>query len=96
MYVRSAPDKLNTLDELLKTAERKAWDSESTDAIIAFSHRLAGSGGSYGFAQLGDAARALEGLLKEGMKLPADADNLQQCLANLEKELRSLAATPVD
>ena len=96
MYVRSAPDKLSTLAALRNAAEQKTWDEESTDALIAFSHRLAGSGGSYGFTRLGDAARALEGFLKEGITLPGDAGNLQQYLANLELELRSLAATPLD
>jgi HPt (histidine-containing phosphotransfer) domain-containing protein len=91
-YIRSATEKLRTLDELWETARTSEFTPGSLKPLKDFCHRLAGSGGSYGFPALGDAARALElAILNE-----QDATALESACKTFRGKLVELSETPTD
>ena len=91
-YIRSAPEKMRTLDELWETARSAGFTAESLKPLKDFCHRLAGSGGSYGFSALGDAARALElAILNQ-----QDATALESACKTFRGKLVELSETPTD
>jgi HPt (histidine-containing phosphotransfer) domain-containing protein len=58
-YARSFPSKLAALAEAWRAFDGGA-DEASARALHVLVHRLAGSAGSYGFAELGTRARAVD------------------------------------
>lgn len=96
LYIRSAADKLNTLESLWTSAEAAYWRPEAVTPLREFAHRLAGSGGSYGFRKLGDTARELELNLTdlgESTVAPADARKIYE---TLREELKTLTDEAID
>jgi HPt (histidine-containing phosphotransfer) domain-containing protein len=57
-YLQSATGKLHTLRTLWAATDSS--QQADKDALIHFAHKLAGSGGSYGFFDLSEAAREFE------------------------------------
>jgi len=91
IYIRSAHDKLATLDELWQQAIAGGLSPDAVAPLREFSHRLAGSGGSYGFPTLGDAAHDLEMLLGSAESLTAVEAMLHRLHDRLKSELEALA-----
>jgi HPt (histidine-containing phosphotransfer) domain-containing protein len=90
-YIRSAQDKLATLDKLWQQATAGNLSPEALAPLREFSHRLAGSGGSYGFPALGDAAHELEMLLANAEPASPGERMLRRLRDRLKTELEALA-----
>ena len=95
-YVQSAPSKLTALNELWKEAQSNGWNPQTREALVELTHRLAGSGGSYGYPDLSVAARRLELMLKELQSAPADTTQLEEACQGLASVLDAVAQSPVD
>jgi chemotaxis protein histidine kinase CheA len=54
------PDKIRELNDAWEQLNKTAWDPAAFQTMIRLVHRLAGSGGSYGFVTISEAARRLE------------------------------------
>lgn len=90
LYICSAAEKLAMLQRLWAAAEAGYWQPHAVAPLREFAHRLAGSGGSYGFKALGDKARALElGLSTAGVQSAAPAPARKSYEA-LREELETL------
>lgn len=63
-YAAQLPEKLALIEQTLKHLPRTGWDEEGFASLHRQVHSLAGSGKTFGFSKLGDAARALEQYLK--------------------------------
>ncbi len=59
-YRRSLPQRLAQIASLWRQVLNGEAPAEALASLERCAHRLAGSGGSFGFAALGDAARVLE------------------------------------
>ena len=66
------------------------------EGLVELTHRIAGSGGSYGYPDLSAAARTLELMLKELDGPPADGAALEQAYRDLVAALEAVAQAPVD
>ena len=91
-YIRSGEEKLRTLERLWHEAQDRGADQTTLAPLKEFSHRLAGSGGSYGFFDLGDAARSLE----LAITAAANADATESAYRLLHERLAELAAMPTE
>lgn len=92
LYIQSAAQKLDMLERLWAAAEAGYWQPDTVAPLREFAHRLAGSGGSYGFKALGDTARALElGLSSPGPHSAAPAP-ARESYKSLRAELETLTA----
>ena len=90
-YLQTASTKLESLDQLWEQAMAAGWDGPSVEQLIALAHRIAGSGGSYGFPELSTAARHLELMLKD-LESPADKlTELQAARKMLQDQLSVLS-----
>lgn len=96
LYIRSAPEKLDNLERLWAAAETGYWQPAAITPLRDFAHRLAGSGGSYGFTDLGDIARALELSIPAGGGSTIDTVKVKGNYEGLRKALRELAETATD
>jgi len=65
-YVRSLDDYLNELCLHASSPDNKAARSARQAALARIAHKLAGTGGTYGFPAITEAARDLERMLKTG------------------------------
>jgi len=90
LYIRSATEKLAMLEELWQQAVAGHLGEEAVAPLKQFSHRLAGSGGSYGFPAMGDAARELELLLADAGRLAASEAEAVRLYERLKSELSAL------
>jgi len=59
-YRRNLPGKIRDLNEAWAQLEMNSWDPQPFQLLIRLAHRLAGSGGSYGFEAVSEAAHRLE------------------------------------
>lgn len=64
-YSRSLPDKIAAIEELWEQYRLSPGDRGLLERIHDCCHRLAGSGGSFGFAALSERAREMEMLVLE-------------------------------
>jgi len=64
-YIRSANQKIVTLNKLWDNAVRNNWAPQSVRALQALVFGIKGSGGSYGYPALSDAADRFHQLLKD-------------------------------
>jgi HPt (histidine-containing phosphotransfer) domain-containing protein len=62
-YKQSLPAKKNELEAAWAVCMESEWTEESVAALKSLAHKLGGSAGLYGFSELGEAARALDGAL---------------------------------
>lgn len=95
-YIQSAPSKLSDLGALWNEARASGWSPQARDGLVELTHRIAGSGGSYGYPDLSAAARTLELMLKELDGQPADGAALEQAYRDLVAALEAVAQAPVD
>ncbi len=80
-YVTELPERLGELRT--DAAAFAAGDPEAAPSLRTRFHRLAGSGGSYGFPEISALAREMEYWIAAG-PAPADIGRLHQALARLE------------
>ena len=63
-YAAQLPDKLQQIDQLWTGLPRASWDAAGFDTLHRMVHSLTGSGKTFGFPMLSDAARTLEDYLR--------------------------------
>lgn len=64
-YAAKLPEKLGQIEQAWEQLPKDRWDEESFQNLHRMVHSLTGSGKTFGFALLSDAARKLEAYLKE-------------------------------
>lgn len=62
-YLHSLPRKKSDLQTAWDEAQRQSWSVRTAGHFKTLVHRLAGSAGSYGYDELGRAAKCLDHLL---------------------------------
>lgn len=63
-YLRDLTERQQVFGDLLKKLDKGSLDQTSHDMLLDISHKLYGTGATYGFPQISDAARDLENLLR--------------------------------
>jgi diguanylate cyclase (GGDEF)-like protein len=82
-YLREAPERLADLRKDL--ASFRSGEPDALDSLRSRFHRLAGSGGSYGFPKVTEVARAMEQrILGELPLTPQDADQIERAILDLK------------
>jgi len=91
-YVASLPEKVEKLTVQRERLPALPWSRESLAELRTEAHRLAGSGGAYGFPSITDAARALQGAIDAYASDPASADagRIDSRLAALKQVLSDI------
>ena len=87
-YFRNLPGKVSEITLAWQALRENVWNPEQFQTCTRLAHSLAGSGATYGFTTVSQAARALEHFLKS---LPDDSpppDDAQQEIENLIERLR--------
>ncbi len=87
-YLESLPGRMAGLESAWETAQATGSGPEALAALHQQVHRLAGSAAMYGFAAIGQAARAVEARLGPppgdgAAPRPADAEDISWLLAGL-------------
>lgn len=59
-YRQSLPERFQELSRVWRELDASKWDASAFHTFVRLTHRLAGSGGSYGFAPVSEAAHRLE------------------------------------
>ena len=81
-YLRDAPERLAELRKDL--AAFRAGEQDALDSLRQRFHRLAGSGGSYGFPRVTEVARAMEERILTGPRPTVeDADQVEQAIHDI-------------
>jgi chemotaxis protein histidine kinase CheA len=95
-YARSLPEKIARIESAFRTFFASPWEEGACGATYRLIHSLAGSSGTYGFADLCQVARSAESVLKEsleGRRLPSpDRQHEALDLVDRLKNLASAAA----
>jgi len=86
-YAAKLPDKIDQIDQMWRQLQAE-WNEEGLQTLHRTVHSLAGSGKTFGFAEISVAAHDLEGILKGIMKLKTPASE-QQC-AQVQKKIEEL------
>jgi len=85
-YLREAPARLAELHKDL--AAFRAGEADALESLRVRFHRLAGSGGSYGFPRVTEVARAMEQrILADPAPTPQEADLFEQAIRDLKAAL---------
>ncbi len=86
-YAAKLPDKIDQIDQMWRQLQAE-WNEEGLQTLHRTVHSLAGSGRTFGFAEISVMAHDLEGVLKGIMKLKTPASE-QQC-AQVQKKVGEL------
>lgn len=86
-YAAKLPDKIDQIDQMWGQLQVE-WNEEDLQTLHRTVHSLAGSGKTFGFAEISVVAHDLEGILKGIMKLKTLASE-QQC-AQVQKKIEEL------
>jgi HPt (histidine-containing phosphotransfer) domain-containing protein len=62
------PERLQEIEEAWRRVRETAWGTEEVKVFHRLAHSLAGAGGTFGFAAVTDASRALERRLKPALQ----------------------------
>jgi HPt (histidine-containing phosphotransfer) domain-containing protein len=94
-YAKQLPEKVQRIETLCEAFFTQAWEQERCATACRSAHSLAGSSGTYGFGELGKAAKTLELLIKaslerKGPPTPAELEQARMALATL-KEMAAAA-----
>ncbi|MFC1603280.1 diguanylate cyclase [Pseudomonadota bacterium] len=83
-YTESLPEKIAGINEQQKILNKK-WDWDAAATLHRMTHSLAGSGGSFGYTQLGAQAREIEIELKVAISAKSipEADKWDELVAKL-------------
>lgn len=66
-YAKQLPEKVQRIEAACEAFFTQGWDEERCTTACRAAHSLAGSSGTYGFGDLGRAAKALELLIKASL-----------------------------
>jgi diguanylate cyclase (GGDEF)-like protein len=86
-YAAKLPDKIDQIDQMWRRLQAE-WNEEGLQTLHRTVHSLAGSGKTFGFAEISVVAHDLEGILKGIMKLKTPASQ-QQC-TQVQKKIEEL------
>ena len=64
-YAAQLPDKIGAIESCWRALQEGHWDQTAHAQLHQLTHSLAGSGGTFGYTQLSQQARAIEELLKD-------------------------------
>lgn len=81
-YAQNLPEKLAQIATRVESLS-SAWDDELGDEAARFAHNLAGTGQTFGFPTVGQAARRLEDELMSSKEEQAPGASLKSALADL-------------
>jgi diguanylate cyclase (GGDEF)-like protein len=95
VYAQELPGRIEELEALWKRMEARRRDHHTLQALTQRAHQLAGSGATFGFTALSDAARALERRLRS-LEIEELSDLAREQIASMLKTLRHAAARPAD
>jgi len=98
VYARELPTKLAGIAEALRQARAFPEDAKVRGRAKSAAHKLRGSAGSHGFAEVGQAAGRIEEaliLVDRGDRSPADA-SLWEALDRAVEEAAAASGAPVD
>lgn len=77
-YAAELPQKMRLIEVAWGHLEHGEWDEDGFQSLHRMVHSLTGSGRTFGFAMLSDAARALENMLAEIMQAKTMPDQEQR------------------
>lgn len=93
-YLKDAPLRVSELWALLERVER--GENRALDELRKALHKLAGSGGSYGFPDISDTSRAgeqeVQRLLASGTVCTSDVDALRALIQEVERAFATASA----
>jgi diguanylate cyclase (GGDEF)-like protein len=89
-YLHNLPNKIADVTNTWQTLRDNAWDPAQFQTLTRLAHSLAGSGATYGFHAVSQAARALEQYCKS---VPSDTSPLREAQAEIERLLARLQQT---
>ena len=98
-FVTMLPTHINDINQHWKSLRYVAWDHERVLELQTLVHRLAGSGGTFGFPDISQAAVAVDVALTQALmydkeQIPPEAIvNLELLVTNLQRVLSEVAAT---
>ena len=88
-YATQLPEKLQQIEQAWAELPPTGWDENGFESLHRMVHSLAGSGKTFGFSLLGDAARALEQYLKPLVQEKKElSDSQRNRIQELMRELR--------
>ncbi|RFC31785.1 MAG: response regulator receiver modulated diguanylate cyclase [Candidatus Nitrotoga sp. SPKER] len=91
-YAVQLPEKLKHIEEMWEQLSQNSWDGEGFQILYRMVHSLTGSGKTFGFVLLSDAARNLEEYLKQVIQIKtALSEEQYQHIQKLMRELRQVA-----
>jgi chemotaxis protein histidine kinase CheA len=77
-YATELPQRIRLIELAWGNLERGEWDEEGFESLHRMVHSLTGSGRTFGFAMLSDAARVLENMLAEIVQAKTMPDQEQR------------------
>ena len=98
-FVTMLPTHINDINQHWKSLRYVAWDHERVLELQTLVHRLAGSGGTFGFPDISQASGAVDVALTQALmydkeQIPPEAIvNLELLVTNLQRVLSEVAAT---
>ena len=98
-FVAKLPNQIDEIKQLWKTLRYVSWEHERVVELQTIAHRLAGSGGTFGFPEVSHVARAVDvaltqALTNEKEHMPPEVMvNLELLLTDLQRVLAEVAAT---
>lgn len=95
-YLATLPDKLSTLRQHLEALAAAPGEPSAREALLTTVHRLHGSAGSYGFAEVGRLAGAWElHLVRDTRPVePAALERMRRWLELMHRQLEPVASGP--
>lgn len=92
-FAAKLPARLEEIRRAWQQTEHAGWTGESFEALYRNCHSLAGAGGTFGFDDVGSAARTLTDWLKHVRDRPAERDGAAgaDMLDQLEKTVAAAA-----
>lgn len=99
-YAAQLPEKLEQIEQLWAGLPENSWDAPAFDTLHRMVHSITGSGRTFGFATLSDAARKLENYLKplaeaKTLLSPAQRQPVAAMLADLRTAIGHKEASEV-
>lgn len=87
-FIASLPDTIISLDIRWKTLRHTAWDAQGAQELQSIAHRLAGSGGTFGFPDISQTAAVLDVSLGDALKNHEDIP--PEKMVSLERQVDDL------
>jgi class 3 adenylate cyclase/DNA-binding response OmpR family regulator len=96
-YLRTLPDKLDTLRRQLEALVASPGEAAAREVLLGSLHRLHGSAGSYGFADVGRLAGVWELELVRGARpvTPTALQHMRSWLASMQRQLEPVHDAPL-